>query len=326
MLEINHLKTHFHIGKRIIKAVDGISISVKSGEMLALVGESGCGKSVSAMSIMRLVPEPPARLSGEILFQGRDILKMSAPEIRDIRGKDISMIFQEPMTSLNPAYTVGDQIAESVRVHGGVDKQAAWRRAVEMLSLVGIPAAGQRAKEYPHQMSGGMRQRVMIAMALACNPKLLLADEPTTALDVTIQAQILDLIRDLAHEFNTALVLITHDLGVVAEMAQNMAVMYAGRIVEQGTVEAVFKAPRHPYTAGLMDSIPRLDGLKKQLLHTIEGVVPDLAFLPSGCTFAERCEHVQDRCRLTQPGLVCQADGRLVACHYPLGGAQHDCC
>ncbi|SMD09372.1 ABC transporter ATP-binding protein [Sporomusa malonica] len=324
MLEINNLKTHFHIGKRVIKAVDGISISVKSGEMLALVGESGCGKSVSAMSIMRLVPEPPARLSGEILFQGRDILKMSAPEIRDIRGKDISMIFQEPMTSLNPAYTVGDQIAESVRVHGNVDKQAAWRRAVEMLELVGIPAAGQRVKEYPHQMSGGMRQRVMIAMALACNPKLLLADEPTTALDVTIQAQILDLIRDLAHEFNTALVLITHDLGVVAEMAQNMAVMYAGRIVEQGTVEAVFKAPRHPYTAGLMDSIPRLDGAKKQLLHTIEGVVPDLAYLPSGCTFAERCEHAQGKCRLTQPELVCQADGRLVACHYPLGGAQHD--
>ncbi|HWR43542.1 ABC transporter ATP-binding protein [Sporomusa sp.] len=324
MLEINNLKTHFHIGKRVVKAVDGISISVKSGEMLALVGESGCGKSVTAMSIMRLVPEPPACLSGEILFQGRDILKMSSPEIRDIRGKDISMIFQEPMTSLNPAYTVGDQIAESVRVHGTVDKKAAWQRAVEMLELVGIPAAGQRAKEYPHQMSGGMRQRVMIAMALACNPKLLLADEPTTALDVTIQAQILDLIRNLAKEFNTALVLITHDLGVVAEMAQNMAVMYAGRIVEQGTVEAVFKSPRHPYTAGLMDSIPRLDGAKKQLLHTIEGVVPDLAFLPSGCTFADRCEHVQGKCRLTQPELVCQADGRLVACHYPLGGAQHD--
>ncbi|MDF2873854.1 MAG: oppD 5 [Sporomusa sp.] len=324
MLEINNLKTHFHIGKRVVKAVDGVSISVKAGEMLALVGESGCGKSVTAMSIMRLVPEPPACLSGEVLFQGRDILKMPAHEIRAIRGKDISMIFQEPMTSLNPAYTVGDQIAESVRVHDTVDKKAAWRRAVEMLELVGIPAAGQRAKEYPHQMSGGMRQRVMIAMALACNPKLLLADEPTTALDVTIQAQILDLIRNLAQEFNTALMLITHDLGVVAEMAQKMAVMYAGRIVEQGSVEAVFKAPRHPYTAGLMDSIPRLDGTKKQLLHTIEGVVPDLAFLPSGCTFADRCEHVQGKCRLLQPKLVCQADGRLVACHYPLGGAQDD--
>jgi oligopeptide/dipeptide ABC transporter ATP-binding protein len=324
MLEINNLKTHFHIGKRVVKAVDGVSISVKAGEMLALVGESGCGKSVTAMSIMRLVPEPPACLSGEVLFQGRDILKMPAHEIRAIRGKDISMIFQEPMTSLNPAYTVGDQIAESVRVHDTVDKKAAWRRAVEMLELVGIPAAGQRAKEYPHQMSGGMRQRVMIAMALACNPKLLLADEPTTALDVTIQAQILDLIRNLAQEFNTALVLITHDLGVVAEMAQSMAVMYAGRIVEQGAVEAVFKAPRHPYTAGLMDSIPRLDGAKKQLLHTIEGVVPDLAYLPSGCTFADRCEHVQGKCRLVQPKLVCQTDGRLVACHYPLGGAQDD--
>jgi oligopeptide/dipeptide ABC transporter ATP-binding protein len=249
---------------------------------------------------------------------------MSASEVRDIRGKEISMIFQEPMTSLNPAYTVGDQISESIRVHGGTDKKNAWRRAVEMLELVGIPAAGQRAKEYPHQMSGGMRQRVMIAMALSCNPKLLLADEPTTALDVTIQAQILDLIRNLAQEFNTALVLITHDLGVVAEMAQTMAVMYAGRIVEQGSVEAVFKAPRHPYTAGLMDSIPRLDGTPKQLLHTIDGVVPDLAFLPSGCTFADRCEYVQGKCRLIQPQLVCQADGRLVACHYPLRGAKHD--
>ncbi|WP_425059298.1 Dipeptide transport ATP-binding protein DppD [Sporomusa carbonis] len=320
LLAINHLKTHFYIGKRVVKAVDDVSIAVKPGEMLALVGESGCGKSVTAMSVMRLVPEPPARLSGEIMFQGWDILKMTGPEVRDIRGKEISMIFQEPMTSLNPAYTVGDQIAESVRVHGSADKKAAWRRAVEMLDLVGIPAAGQRAKEYPHQMSGGMRQRVMIAMALACNPKLLLADEPTTALDVTIQAQILDLIRNLAQEFNTALILITHDLGVVAEMAQNMAVMYAGRIVEQGTVEAVFAAPRHPYTAGLMESIPRLDGRKKQLLHTIEGVVPDLAFLPPGCTFADRCEHVRDKCRVVQPELVCQTDGRLVACHYPLGG------
>ncbi len=324
MLTINNLKTHFHIGKRVVKAVDGVTLSVKSGEMLAIVGESGCGKSVTAMSIMRLVPQPPACITGEILFQGRDILKMSAAEVRDIRGKEISMIFQEPMTSLNPAYTVGDQIAEGVRVHGGTDKKAAWKRAVEMLELVGIPAAGQRAKEYPHQMSGGMRQRVMIAMALACNPKLLLADEPTTALDVTIQAQILDLIRNLAKEFNTALVLITHDLGVVAEMAQNMAVMYAGRVVEQGAVEAVFKEPRHPYTTGLMDSIPRLHGEKKQLLHTIEGVVPDLAFLPPGCTFADRCEHARDRCHLTQPELTCQADGRLVACHYPLGGVQND--
>ena len=213
LLEIKNLQTHFHIGKRVVKAVDGVSISVKAGEMLAIVGESGCGKSVTAMSVMRLLPEPPAKIQGEILFEGKNLLAMSMDEIRDIRGKEISMIFQEPMTSLNPAYTVGEQIAEGILIHGNVDKKTAWARAVEMLERVGIPAAAQRAKEYPHQMSGGMRQRVMIAMALACNPRVLLADEPTTALDVTIQAQILDLIRQLAKEFNTALVMITHDLG-----------------------------------------------------------------------------------------------------------------
>lgn len=320
LLEIRNLRTHFHIGKRVVKAVDGVSLTVKPGEMLALVGESGCGKSVTAMSIMRLVPEPPAVLQGEILFAGRNLLQLSNEEVRAIRGKEISMIFQEPMTSLNPAYSVGDQIAEAVQVHGLYDRKAAWARAVEMLELVGIPAAAQRAREYPHQMSGGMRQRVMIAMALACNPRLLLADEPTTALDVTIQAQILDLVRKLAAEFHTALVLITHDLGVVAEMAQSMAVMYAGRIVEQGTVEAVFAEPCHPYTAGLMDSIPRLDGGKKEKLHTIEGVVPDLSELPPGCTFADRCEYARPHCRSQAPTLVRQSDGRLVACHFPLGG------
>jgi oligopeptide/dipeptide ABC transporter ATP-binding protein len=320
LLKINQLQTHFHIGKRIVKAVDGVSFEVKPGETLALVGESGCGKSVTAMSIMRLVPEPPAQLQGEVLFEGRNILKMPMAQVRDIRGKDIAMIFQEPMTSLNPAYTIGEQISEAVQVHKQVEQKAAWARAVEMLELVGIPAAAQRAKDYPHQMSGGMRQRVMIAMALACNPRLLLADEPTTALDVTIQAQILDLIRKLAREFNTALILITHDLGVVAEMAQNMAVMYAGRIVEQGTVLDVFACPYHPYTAGLMDSIPRLDGSKKQRLYTIEGMVPDLSALPSGCSFADRCEYVQEKCRCERPELVWTTDSRQVACHYPLGG------
>jgi oligopeptide/dipeptide ABC transporter ATP-binding protein len=320
LLKINQLQTHFHIGKRIVKAVDGVSFEVNPGETLALVGESGCGKSVTAMSIMRLVPEPPAQLQGEVLFEGRNILQMPMAQVRDIRGKDIAMIFQEPMTSLNPAYTIGEQIAEAVQVHNQVEQKAAWARAVEMLELVGIPAAAQRAKDYPHQMSGGMRQRVMIAMALACNPRLLLADEPTTALDVTIQAQILDLIRKLAREFNTALILITHDLGVVAEMAQNMAVMYAGRIVEQGTVADVFACPYHPYTAGLMDSIPRLDGSKKQRLYTIEGMVPDLAALPAGCSFADRCEYVQEKCRNKRPELVWTADSRQVACHYPLGG------
>lgn len=319
LLDIKGLQTHFHIGKRVVKAVDGIDLTIARGQTIAIVGESGCGKSVTALSIMRLVPTPPARHAGEINFEGRDILKLPMSDVREIRGKEISMIFQEPMTSLNPAYTVGEQIAEVVRIHC---QGNAWDRAVEMLDLVGIPSAAARAKDYPHQMSGGMRQRVMIGMALACNPKLLLADEPTTALDVTIQAQILDLIRKLAAEFNTALVLITHDLGVVAETAQEMAVMYTGRIVEQGTVESIFKAPRHPYTAGLMESIPRLDGSNKKRLHAIEGMVPDLALLPPGCTFAGRCEYAQERCRVERPTLCTQADGRRVACHLPLGGAQ----
>ncbi|MBP2646154.1 MAG: peptide transporter ATP-binding protein [Firmicutes bacterium] len=323
LLEIKNLETHFHVGKRIVKAVDGVNISVQTGETLAIVGESGCGKSVTAMSVMRLIPQPPAQIDGQILFNGQDILKMSQAEIRNIRGKDISMIFQEPMTSLNPAYSVGEQIAEVVRVHSGKkDKKAAWARAIEMLELVGIPGAAQRAGEYPHQMSGGMRQRVMIAMALACNPKLLLADEPTTALDVTIQAQILDLIRKLAREFNTALVLITHDLGVVAEMAQNMVVMYAGRIVEQGSVPSVFAKAYHPYTAGLMDSIPQLDGARKQKLHTIEGMVPDLSQVPPGCGFAQRCEYAREKCLAVRPELVLIEDGRFAACHYPLGRAE----
>jgi oligopeptide/dipeptide ABC transporter, ATP-binding protein, C-terminal domain len=317
---IDNLTTHFHIGKRVIKAVDGVSFAVAAGETLALVGESGCGKSVTALSILRLVPEPPARVNGQILFNGRNLLAMPVDQVREIRGKEIAMIFQEPMTSLNPAYTVGEQISEAVQAHGRVKKKEAWRRAVEMLGLVGIPSPVQRAGEYPHQMSGGMRQRVMIAMSLACNPKLLLADEPTTALDVTIQAQILDLIRKLVKELNTALILITHDLGVVAEMAQRMAVMYAGRIVEQGSVAEVFASPCHPYTRGLMDSIPRLDGQLKQRLHTIEGVVPDLAALPAGCTFAGRCDYARPGCRVEYPPLRTIGDGRLVACHHPLGG------
>lgn len=322
LLQINNLQTYFNIGTRVVKAADGISIRVKAGEMMALVGESGCGKSVTAMSIMQLLPPEITKMQGEILFEGQDMLKMSMDEIRNIRGKDISMIFQEPMTSLNPAYTIGDQISEAVMVHGTRDKKVAWARAVEMLELVGIPAAAQRAGEYPHQLSGGMRQRVMIAMALVCNPRLLLADEPTTALDVTIQAQILDLMRNLVKELNTALIMITHDLGVVAEMAQNMAVMYAGRIVEQGSVVDIFNEPRHPYTAGLMNSIPRLDGSKKQRLHTIEGLVPDLAELPMGCAFAERCEYSQEKCHFHRPVLTGSIEERQVACFYPLGGVK----
>lgn len=320
LLQIHNLQTHFHIGKRVVKAVDGLSLSVNPGETLALVGESGSGKSVTAMSIMRLLPDAITRMQGEILFEGRDIVKMPMEEVRDIRGKHISMIFQEPMTSLNPAYSIGEQISEAVRVHTNLDKKAAWHKAVEMLELVGIPAAAQRAKEYPHQMSGGMRQRVMIAISLVCNPRLLLADEPTTALDVTIQAQILDLIIKLAKEFNTALIMITHDLGVVAEIAQSMAVMYAGRIVEQGAVADVFANPHHPYTVGLMNSIPRLEGSKKQRLHTIEGVVPDLSALPAGCTFADRCEYAQAKCLEEFPEIRLLTNDRQVACHYPLGG------
>lgn len=320
LLQIHNLQTHFHIGKRVVKAVDGLSLSVNPGETLALVGESGSGKSVTAMSIMRLLPDAITRMQGEILFEGRDIVKMPMEEVRDIRGKHISMIFQEPMTSLNPAYSIGEQISEAVRVHTNLDKKAAWHKAVEMLELVGIPAAAQRAKEYPHQMSGGMRQRVMIAISLVCNPRLLLADEPTTALDVTIQAQILDLIMKLAKEFNTALIMITHDLGVVAEIAQSMAVMYAGRIVEQGAVADVFANPHHPYTVGLMNSIPRLEGSKKQRLHTIEGVVPDLSALPAGCTFADRCEYAQAKCLEEFPEIRLLTNDRQVACHYPLGG------
>jgi oligopeptide/dipeptide ABC transporter ATP-binding protein len=322
LLQIHNLQTHFHMGKRVVKAVDGISLSVNPGETLALVGESGSGKSVTAMSIMRLLPEAITQMQGEILFEGRDIVKMPLEEVREIRGKHISMIFQEPMTSLNPAYTIGEQISEAVRVHSNVDKKIAWNKAVEMLELVGIPAAAQRAKEYPHQMSGGMRQRVMIAISLVCNPRLLLADEPTTALDVTIQAQILDLIIKLAKEFNTALIMITHDLGVVAEIAQSMAVMYAGRIVEQGSVVDVFANPHHPYTVGLMNSIPRLESGKKQRLHTIEGVVPDLSALPIGCTFADRCEYAQQKCREKFPEIRFLANARQVACHFPLGGVE----
>ena len=320
LLEIKNLQTTFNIGTRVVKAADGISIRVKAGEMMALVGESGCGKSVTAMSIMQLLPKDITQIQGQVLFEGKDMLKMSMNEIRDIRGKKISMIFQEPMTSLNPAYTIGDQISEALLVHQDMKKEAAWAKAVEMLELVGIPGATQRAGEYPHQLSGGMRQRVMIAMALVCNPSLLLADEPTTALDVTIQAQILDLMRKLVKELNTALIMITHDLGVVAEMAQNMAVMYAGRIVEYGTVAEIFNAPRHPYTAGLMNSIPRLDGGKKQRLHTIEGLVPDLSELPVGCAFEKRCEHAKEQCRFIRPLLRGPADGWQVSCHYPLGG------
>ncbi|MCZ8123313.1 MAG: ABC transporter ATP-binding protein [Magnetospirillum sp.] len=314
LLEIEDLRTWFFTADGVVRAVDGVSYSVKPGETLAVVGESGCGKSVTAMSILRLLPSPPARIvSGAIRFQGRDLLAADEAEMRRIRGNEISMIFQEPMTSLNPVYTVGRQIAETLELHQGLTTKAADARAVEMLELVRIPEAARRAKEYPHQLSGGMRQRVMIAMALACKPKLLIADEPTTALDVTIQAQILELMLDLKEKVGAAIVLITHDLGVVAETAQRVVVMYAGRKVEEASVEELFARPMHPYTLGLMGSIPRLAGGAERLTE-IPGIVPRLTKPIVGCAFAERCAYAVERCRVETPPLEEKAPGHVAAC------------
>src|SRR5215470_16743078 len=296
LLEVSDLGTWFYTRQGIVKAVDGVDFEVASGETLAIVGESGCGKSMTALSLMRLIPDPPGRIvSGAVKLAGRNLLKLSEEEMRRVRGNDISMIFQEPMTSLNPVMTIGKQIAEALVLHRDMDRKAAMKRAVEMLDLVRIPEPKQRAKEYPHQLSGGMRQRAMIAMALACNPKVLIADEPTTALDVTIQAQILQLIAKLQRELGTAVILITHDLGVVAETAERVIVMYAGRKVEEAAVGELFARPLHPYTRGLMNSIPRLAlmrreaGAAAQRLQEIPGMVPALSNLPQACTFAPRC-------------------------------------
>ncbi|MCA3387424.1 MAG: ABC transporter ATP-binding protein [Roseomonas sp.] len=319
ILEIDNLQTHFRTPDGINRAVDGVSFHVEAGETRAVVGESGCGKSVTAMSILRLIPEPPGKLAGAIRFNGKNLLELSEAEMRDIRGNEISMIFQEPMTSLNPVLTVGRQIGETLRLHQGMSAQQAEDRAVEMLKLVGIPEAERRVKEYPHQLSGGMRQRVMIAIALACNPKLLIADEPTTALDVTIQAQILDLMRDLKHRVGAAIVLITHDLGVVAEVAERVVVMYAGRKVEEAKVRPLFRNPRHPYTQGLLGSVPKLgsslDGTETRL-QEIPGLVPSLKKKLEGCVFASRCNYATDLCRSVAPGLEEKAPGHIVACHY----------
>ncbi|MHB0885158.1 MAG: ABC transporter ATP-binding protein [Bacillota bacterium] len=303
LVEVKDLHTEFHTEDGLVKAVDGVNLHIGRGETLGVVGESGCGKSVTALSIMRLIPWPPGRIAGgDILFEGRDVLKLPEDEMRKIRGNEISMIFQEPMTSLNPVFTVGEQIAEAVELHQRLKPQEAMDKAVEMLKLVGIPLAERRVKEYPHQLSGGMRQRVMIAMALSCTPKLLIADEPTTALDVTIQAQILELMKKLKQELGMAIMLITHDLGVVAEMAERVVVMYAGKVVEEAPVRELYKHPLHPYTQGLLRSIPRLNAPKERL-HVIEGVVPSLMNLPPGCRFAGRCPHATDQCRREQPSL-----------------------
>ncbi|WP_207539808.1 ABC transporter ATP-binding protein [Sabulicella rubraurantiaca] len=319
LLEIDNLQTHFRTMDGVNRAVDGVSFSVRSGETLAVVGESGCGKSVTAMSILRLIPEPPGKIAGSIRFGGRDLLKLSDREMRQIRGNEISMIFQEPMTSLNPVLTVGRQIGETLRLHQGMSAAKAEERAVEMLRLVGIPEPGRRVREYPHQLSGGMRQRVMIAIALACNPKLLIADEPTTALDVTIQAQILDLMRDLKTSVGAAIVLITHDLGVVAEVAERVVVMYAGKKVEEAPVGELFRRPKHPYTQGLLGSVPRLGSSltgETSRLAEIPGLVPSLKQKIPGCVFASRCPKATDFCVAVAPGLELKAPAHVAACHY----------
>jgi peptide/nickel transport system ATP-binding protein len=319
LLEVENLQTHFRTPEGVNRAVDGVSFEVGEGETLAIVGESGCGKSVTANSILRLVPEPPGKIAGAIRFEGRDLLELSEREMRQIRGKDISMIFQEPMTSLNPVLSVGRQLRETLRVHEGLERQAADARAEEMLALVGIPEPRRRLSEFPHQLSGGMRQRVMIAIALACSPKLLIADEPTTALDVTIQAQILDLMRNLKHRVGAAIVLITHDLGVVAEVAERVMVMYAGRKVEEAPVAALFRSPRHPYTQGLLGAVPKLGSSlagESTRLAEIPGLVPSLKSRIQGCVFANRCARATDLCRSVAPALAPKAPGHVAACHY----------
>jgi peptide/nickel transport system ATP-binding protein len=319
LLEVENLQTHFRVPGGVNRAVDGVSFAVDERETLAIVGESGCGKSVTASSILRLIPEPPGKIAGAIRFAGKDLLKLSEREMRRIRGKDISMIFQEPMTSLNPVLSVGRQLRETLRMHEGLERQPADARAEEMLALVGIPEPRRRLSEFPHQLSGGMRQRVMIAIALACSPKLLIADEPTTALDVTIQAQILDLMRNLKHRVGAAIVLITHDLGVVAEVAERVMVMYAGRKVEEAPVADLFRSPRHPYTQGLLGAVPKLgsslSGAATRLAE-IPGLVPSVKGRIQGCVFANRCPQATDLCRRLAPALALKAPGHVAACHY----------
>jgi oligopeptide/dipeptide ABC transporter ATP-binding protein len=318
ILQIEDLRTHFFTAIGTVRAVDGVSYSLKAGETLGVVGESGCGKSVTALSVLRLVANPPGRIvGGAIRFDGRNLLDVSEAEMEKIRGNDISMIFQEPMTSLNPLFTVGWQISEAIALHQGLSRRDAWDRAVDMLRRVQIPEPEKRAHAYPHQMSGGMRQRVMIAMALSCNPKVLIADEPTTALDVTIQAQILDLMRELQETLGTAIVLITHDMGVVAENADRVVVMYAGRKVEEAPAAQLFDAPGHPYTKGLLGSIPHLDAARESRrtrLNEIKGMVPSLFNLPAGCSFATRCSLATDQCRTTAPRLEEHTPGHWIAC------------
>ncbi len=321
LLEVKDLKTYFYTEDGIVRAVNGISYRLHEGEAMGLVGESGCGKSVSALSILRLIPSPPGKIvGGQVLFEGRDLLKLSDEEIRKVRGNQIAMVFQDPMTSLNPVLTIGRQISEALELHKGMDRSTARKRTIELLEMVGIPSARSRVDDYPHQFSGGMRQRVMIAMALSCEPKLLIADEPTTALDVTIQAQILDLIRQLRREMGMAVILITHDLGVVAGLCDQINVMYAGYIVESAPAEEVFRNPRHPYTLGLLRSIPRIDEPRKEKLIPIEGLPPDLIDMAPGCPFQPRCVYAVSRCHQENPTLRPVSEDHHTACWVDVTG------
>jgi peptide/nickel transport system ATP-binding protein len=322
LLSIQGLKVHFNTDDGWLHAVDGVDISIDRGETVCVVGESGCGKSVTAMTVLKLLPMPPGRIvAGRVMWEGRDLVPLSNDEMRKIRAREIAIVFQEPMTALNPVYTVGEQVAEVLRLHENLSKRAALARAVEMLELVRIPTPQRRINDYPHQFSGGMRQRVMIAMALACNPKLLIADEPTTALDVTIQAQILDLINELKERLGMAVMLITHAMGVVAETAQRVVVMYAGKVIEEAPVHDLFAHPRHPYTQGLIRSIPRIDlaATHKQTLEAIPGVVPKLINPPEGCRFAPRCKYATPACTADTPPLREVTPGHKVACILPVG-------
>lgn len=315
LLEVSNLKTHFFTDDGVVKAVDGVSFSIKKGETFGLVGESGCGKSVTALSIIRLIPDPPGKIvDGTVHLEKENLLEKSEKEMQKVRGNKISMIFQEPMTSLDPVFTIGNELMEVIRLHQGLNKKETRKKAIDMLKIVGIPEPEKRMKEYPHQLSGGMRQRAMIAMALSCNPQLLIADEPTTALDVTIQAQILRLMDQLKEDFSAAVLLITHDLGVIAETCENVAVMYAGEIIEHGSVEAIFENPLHPYTVGLNKAIPRLD-VDTEKLQIIEGTVPNLIEIPSGCKFHPRCPYAMDICKKEEPPLKKREKNHFSRCY-----------
>jgi len=323
LLDVKGLRTRFFTEDGVVHAVNGITYDLEEGEALGIVGESGCGKSVSVLSVMRLIPEPPGKIvGGEVLFEGRDMLKMDPDDVRKVRGNKIAMVFQDPMTSLNPVLTIGRQIDEALELHMGMDKHQARQRTVELLEMVGIPEAANRADDYPHQFSGGMRQRVMIAMALSCNPRVLIADEPTTALDVTIQAQIVELVKRLRDDIGMATIWITHDLGVVAGLAEKLIVMYAGYIVERASVKDVYADPRHPYTIGLLGSLPRLDEIRKRRLFSMRGLPPDLIDLKPGCPFAPRCDYVIDRCWEETPPLEPVAIGHEIACWVDVESSQ----